>query len=140
MSSQHKLVGVVVPLGSAVPDSLRPPWTVACQAPLVHGIFQARTLEWVAIFLLQGIFLTQGSKPRLLLGQVDSLPQAPPRKLRSRGAGSPSRGCSLRRYFFSFSLKAFFVVWELNSLGAGYLSTGLVHWPYPLIIANRLGR
>ena len=25
----------------------------------VHGIFQARTLECVAIFLLQGIFLTQ---------------------------------------------------------------------------------
>ena len=27
----------------------------------VHGIFQARVLEWVAIFLLQGIFPTQGS-------------------------------------------------------------------------------
>ena len=27
----------------------------------LHGIFQARILEWVAIFLLQGIFLTQGS-------------------------------------------------------------------------------
>ena len=24
-------------------------WTVACQAPLVHGIFQARILKWVAI-------------------------------------------------------------------------------------------
>ena len=31
----------------------------------VHGIFQARILEWVAIFLLQGIFLTQGSNTRL---------------------------------------------------------------------------
>ena len=29
----------------------------------VHGILQARVLEWVAIFLLQGIFLTQGSNP-----------------------------------------------------------------------------
>ena len=28
----------------------------------VHGIFQARLLEWVAIFLLQGIFLTQRLK------------------------------------------------------------------------------
>ena len=28
----------------------------------LHGILQARVLEWVAIFLLQGIFLTQGSK------------------------------------------------------------------------------
>ena len=32
----------------------------------VHGIFQARILEWVAIFLLQGIFLTQGLNPGLL--------------------------------------------------------------------------
>ena len=31
----------------------------------VHGILQARVLEWVAIFLLQGIFLTQGSNPGL---------------------------------------------------------------------------
>ena len=27
----------------------------------IHGIFQARVLEWIAIFLLQGIFLTQES-------------------------------------------------------------------------------
>ena len=32
----------------------------------VHGIFQARVLEWVSYFLLQGIFLTQGSTPGLL--------------------------------------------------------------------------
>ena len=31
----------------------------------VHGILQERILEWVAIFLLQGIFLTQGSNPGL---------------------------------------------------------------------------
>ena len=35
----------------------------------VPGIFQARTLEWVAISLLN-----QGSNPRLLLWQVGSLP------------------------------------------------------------------
>jgi len=29
----------------------------------VHGILQARVLEWGAIFLLQGIFPTQGSNP-----------------------------------------------------------------------------
>ena len=57
-------------------------WTVACQAPppstgfsrqgycsppgsSVHGIFQARILEWVVIFFLQGIFLTQGLKSGL---------------------------------------------------------------------------
>ena len=32
----------------------------------VHGILQARTLEWVASALLQGIFPTQGSKLCLL--------------------------------------------------------------------------
>ena len=37
-----------------------------CRPPgsFVHGILQARILEWVA--LLQGIFLTQGSSPCLL--------------------------------------------------------------------------
>ena len=39
----------------------------------VHGIFQARMLEWVAISL-QGIFPTQGSNPCLLHWQADSLP------------------------------------------------------------------
>ena len=34
--------------------------TVAHKRSLIHGIFQARILKWVAIFLLQGIFLTQG--------------------------------------------------------------------------------
>ena len=29
----------------------------------VHGIFQARILEWVAIFYSRAIFLSQGSKP-----------------------------------------------------------------------------
>ena len=32
----------------------------------VHRIFQARILEWVTIFLLQGIFPTQGLNPCLL--------------------------------------------------------------------------
>jgi len=31
----------------------------------VLEIFQARVLEWVAIILLQGIFLTQGSNPMI---------------------------------------------------------------------------
>ena len=31
----------------------------------LQGILQARVLEWVAIFLLQGIFLTQGLNPSL---------------------------------------------------------------------------
>ena len=38
----------------------------------VHGILQAKILEWD--FLLQGIFPTQGSNPCLLHWQADSLP------------------------------------------------------------------
>ena len=41
------------------------PWIAACQAPSVHGIFQARILKWVCYFPLQGIFLTQGSNLHL---------------------------------------------------------------------------
>ena len=32
----------------------------------IHGVFQARILEWVAISFSRGIFLTQGSNPGLL--------------------------------------------------------------------------
>ena len=32
----------------------------------VHGILQARMLEWVAIFFSRGIFPTQGLNPGLL--------------------------------------------------------------------------
>ena len=40
----------------------------------VHGILQARILEWVAMpSLLQGIFPTQGSNQHLLHWQADSL-------------------------------------------------------------------
>ena len=47
----------------------------------VHGTLQARILEWVSRFLLQGIFPTQGWNPHpfhLLQWQVGSLPLAPP--------------------------------------------------------------
>ena len=53
------------------------PWTAAHQAPLVHGILQARILELVAIFFLQGIEL---HLLHLLHWQADSLPLAPPGK------------------------------------------------------------
>ena len=39
----------------------------------VRGILQARILEWVCHFLLQGVSLTQGSNPRFLHWQADSL-------------------------------------------------------------------
>ena len=50
------------------------PWTI------VHGILQARILEWVCHFLLQEIFPTQGSNPGLPsitagdVRDVDSIP------------------------------------------------------------------
>ena len=49
----------------------------------VHGIFQARILEWVAISYSQGIFLTQRLNPCLLSPlqwQTDSLPLTSPGK------------------------------------------------------------
>ena len=46
---------------------------------IVHGILQARILEWGSLSLLQGIFLIQGSNPGLTL-QADSIPVEPPRK------------------------------------------------------------
>ena len=50
---------------SVVSDSLRPPWTVACQAPLPWD-FPGKNTGMGCHFLLQGIFLTQGSNPSLL--------------------------------------------------------------------------
>ena len=41
------------------------PWTVAYQAPLSMGSFQARELEWGAIPFSRGLFPTQGSNPGL---------------------------------------------------------------------------
>ena len=41
-------------------------WTVDPPGSFVHGILQPRILEWVAIPLSKGIFLTQGSNPGLL--------------------------------------------------------------------------
>ena len=59
------------------------PWTVACQALLSMGFFQARILKWLVISFSRG-----SSQPRdhtpvscLLHWQVDSLPLAPPGKV-----------------------------------------------------------
>ena len=39
---------------SAIPDSLRTSWAVACLGSSVYGIFQARILEWVTISSSKG--------------------------------------------------------------------------------------
>ena len=50
------------------------PWTVACQTLSMES---SRQEYWsVCHFLLQGIFLTQGSNLHLLHWQVGSLPQS----------------------------------------------------------------
>ena len=54
-------------------DSFAIPWTITCQVLLSLGF--PRQEYWSGFhFLLQGIFLTQGSKLHLLHWQVDSLP------------------------------------------------------------------
>ena len=58
---------------------------VDCSPPgsSVHGIFPSKNTGMSCHFLLQGIFLTQGSNPgllRLLHWQVDSFPLVPPGK------------------------------------------------------------
>ena len=51
----------------------------------VHGILQARMLEWVAFPFFRG-----SSKPRSPASQVDSLPAEPQRKPKNTGVGSLS--------------------------------------------------
>ena len=53
-----------------------------CSLPgfYVHGIFQARVLEWVAISFSRGIFLTQGSNLGLPNCRQMLLPSEPPGK------------------------------------------------------------
>ena len=54
-------------------NSFETPWTVARQAPLSME-FPSKNTGVGCHFLLQGIFLTQGSKLPLLHWQADSLP------------------------------------------------------------------
>ena len=72
---------------------------MGCSLPgsSVHGIFQARILEWVTIILLQGIFPTQGSNLHLLSPlhwQADSVPLSHQESPTQSGLSQP--------FFFSF--------------------------------------
>ena len=76
---------------------------IDCSLPgsSVHGILQARVLEWAAIFLLQGILPTQGSNLRLLHllhWQADSLPRVP---LGKGFQERPTNHCSDLWFLFS---------------------------------------
>ena len=60
-----------------------------CSPPYssVHGILQARILEWVAMLSSRGIFPTQGSNLSLLCllhWQAGSLPPVPPREAQNK--------------------------------------------------------
>ena len=52
----------------------------------LHGILQARVLEWVAIFLLQGIFPNPGIEPRSPAFQADALTSKPPGTIHKNGS------------------------------------------------------
>ena len=62
----------------------------------VHGILQARILEWVvgSHSLLQGIFPIQGSNPGLLHWRVGSLSSEPPAKRYSRPRTNERTACA----------------------------------------------
>ena len=51
---------------------------------IVHGILQARILEWIAFPFSRGSS-QPGIEPRFPVLQSDSLPVAPPGKLKERG-------------------------------------------------------
>ena len=57
----------------------------------VHGIFQARVLEWIAISFSRGIFPTQESNPGLLHCGQTLLPSEPPGKPLWHHTNPPSR-------------------------------------------------
>ena len=73
LQTPHCLL-VFVLIRSVVLDSLPPRGLLP-----IHGISQARTLEWAAIRFSRD-FLTQRSKPHLLYWQTDSFTTAPPGK------------------------------------------------------------
>ena len=64
---------------SVVPDSLRPPWTAAHQAPLSMGFFRQGYCSSLP-FPSPGDLLDPGIKPRSLALQVHSLPTELPGK------------------------------------------------------------
>ena len=83
-----------------------------CSPPcsFVHGIFQARILGWVSIFLLQGIFPTQGLNPCFLHCMVDSSPLdhvgSPQSNFRHQHKRTPlSKKSSLKPVLMCFNIK-----------------------------------
>ena len=66
-------------LSRSVVSNSETQWTVALQAPLSMGIFQARILEWVAMPSSRDL-PHPGVEPRSPVMQVDSLLSKPPKE------------------------------------------------------------
>ena len=60
------------------------PWTVAPPGSSVHGILQARILEWIAIPFSRDL-PNPGMEPGSPALQADSLPSEPPGKPKGEG-------------------------------------------------------
>ena len=71
----------------------------------VHGIVQARIVEWVAISFSRGIFLTQGSSPGLPHCRQTLLPSEPPGKPRDRNQMSKCKCFTVHRNMCSISFQ-----------------------------------
>ena len=94
------------------------PWTVAHQAPLVHGILQARRIptEVGCHSLLKDIFPDPGIKPRSPALQTDSLLSEPPGKPKSR-------------LYFENKKKKIFTSSSQHLCSIVWLPTGLTYLP-----------
>ena len=85
-----------------------PPSTTVCQAPLSWD-FPGKKTGVGCHFLLQGIYLTQGSNKHLLHWQVDSLP------LIHLGSPTTSLICSFSSESHTFSPKSFSVFYNFEN-------------------------
>ena len=70
--------------------TLHDPMDCSLPGSSIHGTFQARVLEWVAISFSRGSFQPSEREPRTPTLQVDSLPVEPQGKPNNTGVGNLS--------------------------------------------------
>ena len=138
---------VVVWLLSCVRD----PMDYSLPGSSVHGIFQARILEWVAIsFKEMGISLTQESNPSLQHWQADSLSLSHlGSPLRPSEYSSPislqkcnvlglsldgARAMVLNIWFCSCGIVPSLVVWATNNYIGFYNQSSILLYSFPFLI------
>ena len=97
--------------------TLETPWTVACQAPLVHGISHARLLDWVAIYLSKGSSRpgTESTSPacrQSLVLQANSLPTEPWGKPLSGVRRLICGVCPRNQLWGHFSEESLYFIWN----------------------------